>query len=62
MAQLTNTYKAKGVLDTDVMELTETKKEGIEVHDLQEALEMFAGLDVSITITRVHDVAPKEKE
>ena len=62
MAQLLNKYSAKGVLDTDTMELTETKKEAIEVHDLQEALEMFEGLDVAITITRVHDVAPKEKE
>lgn len=62
VAQLTNTYKAKGILDVEKMELTEVKKESVDVHDLENALELFNGMDVTITISRVHDLAPKNKD
>lgn len=62
IANLTKKYDARGVLSNLDMTLTETKKEGIEVHNLKEALQMFEGEDISISITYKHEVAPSDSE
>lgn len=66
MAEFTKSYKAKGVLSTVDMELTETvkekKEEHIVIHDLEAALKFFEGDEIVITISKKEDVAPKEVE
>lgn len=62
MAEFIKSYKAKGVLSIGDMELTETKKEGISIHDLEVALKNFDGEEVVISITKKEEVAPKDSE
>lgn len=62
IANLTKKYDAKGVLSNADMKLTEIKKEGIEVHDIKEALLMFEGEEISFSITTKQEIAPSESE
>lgn len=59
MAEFTKSYKAKGVISTLDGTLTETKKEGIFIHDFASALKLFEGQEVSFSISLKEEVAPK---
>lgn len=62
IASLTKTYNVKGVLTNADMKVTEIKKDGIFTHDLAEALKLFEGEEVSISITLKQEVSPELDE
>lgn len=62
MANLTKKYDAKGVLSNADLTLTEKVKEVEYIHSLRDALEMFEGEDISISITRKQEIIPSNED
>lgn len=63
MANFTKSYAAKGVLSNVDMTLTETlKKGGILIHDLEAALKMFEGQEITVSLTLKEEIQPKDTE
>lgn len=59
MAKRNNSIQFKGLLNTEVMEITEEDKNGIKIYDLLEELKFYDGKDVTISIKEDLPVIPK---
>ncbi|MEK4006354.1 YonK family protein [Paenibacillus sp. FSL H3-0333] len=60
MAKRNNSIQFKGLLNTEVMEVTEEDKSGIFIYDLLEELKSYDGKNVTISIKEDLPVQPKE--
>jgi hypothetical protein len=60
MAKRNNSIQFKGLLNTEVMEVTEESKDGIAIYDLLEELKFYDGKNVTISIKEDLPVQPKE--
>ncbi|WP_342422347.1 YonK family protein [Paenibacillus sp. FSL E2-0178] len=60
MAKRNNSIQFKGLLNTEVMEITEEDKNGIATYDLLDELKFYDGKHISISIKEDLPVQPKE--
>jgi hypothetical protein len=62
MAKKVNSVALKGILDCDVMEVTEQTKEAEFTYDFLEVLREFDGKQVSIQIREEQELPVKDEE
>lgn len=60
MAKRNNSVSFNGILDTEIMEITEEDKNGVFVYDLLAELRRFDGKLVSLILKEEFPVEPKE--